>query len=120
MADVLKRTVRARVKLTRNDAVLYDQTYYDDDTDYTESTHQRVVLATNMAVPQEVDMAGVSTGAVLFVESDRAINVAVNAIGNVWPLAENGALLLVGSVTHLYLQNESTTNLATVELVVAD
>lgn len=126
MADVLRRTVRARVKLTNNDAVVYDQVYYDENTEYTESTGQRLVLATNMGVAQEVDLSGVtsapgaSTGVTLFVETNRDIKVAVNSISALWPLAENGALLLVGSISHLYLLNESTTNLATVELVVTD
>lgn len=126
MADVLRRTVRARVKLTNNDAVIYDQVYYDENVEYTESTGQRLVLATNMAVAQEVDLSGVTstpgatTGVTLFLETNRAIKVAVNDIAALWPLAENGALLLVGSISHLYVLNESTTNLATVELVVTD
>lgn len=126
MADVLRRTTRARLKLTRNDAILYDQVYYDDNKVYTESTSQRIVLATHMTAPQEIDLKGVteapgaSSGVTLFMEIDRAAKVAVNDIAALWPIAENGSLLLVGTVTRLYVQNESTTNLATMELVVTD
>jgi hypothetical protein len=120
MADSLSRTLRARVRLIRNGADLYDQVFYDPDITYSESTHQRVVLATNMASPSEVDLAGVETGGTLFLQTDRTISVAVNSASSLWPVAENGALLLTGSITHLYLQNESTINQATVELVVTD
>lgn len=120
MADALSRTLRARVRLIRNGADLYDQVFYDPDVTYAESTHQRLVLSTNMATPSEVDLAGVETGSALFLQTDRAINVAVGTSTNSWPIAENGALLMTGTITHLYLQNESTTNQATVELVVSD
>lgn len=120
MADALSRTMRARVRLIRNGVDLYDQTYYEPDISYTESTHQRVILSTNMASPQEVDMAGVSTAETLFLQTDRDILVAVDNNARTWPVTEHGSILLVGSFTHLYLQNESTTNQATVELVVTD
>ena len=74
-------------------------------------------LATSAGV---TSAAGATSGVTLFLETDRAINVAVNNIAHLWPLADNGSLLLVGTISHLYIQNESTTNLATVELVVTD
>jgi hypothetical protein len=112
--------MRARVRLIRDGADLYDQVFYEPDESYTESTHQRAVLATNMASPSEVDMAGVATGEALFLQTDREIKVALDDNTYLWTVKENGALMLVGSFTHLYLQNESTTNQATVELVVTD
>ncbi len=120
MADALFRTMRARIRLVRDGADLYDQVYYEPDIAYDESTHQRIVLATNMGSPGEIDLSGVSTAATLFLQTDRDIKVAVNSASFVWPVSEHGALMLVGSFTHLYVQNESTTNLATVELVVTD
>jgi hypothetical protein len=103
---------------------MYDQRFYAEDESFSESTHQRIVLATNMASPSEVDLSGVTAtpsvtqGGTLFLEADRAISVAVNNSSYLWPLSANGALLLTGTITHLYVQNESTTNTATVELVV--
>lgn len=120
MADALSRTLRARVRLIRNDADLYDQVFYDPDVSYTESTHQRVILATNMSVPVAVDLGGVSAAETLFLQTDRGINVGINSTTAVWPVTAQGAVLLVGSFSSLYLQNESTTNTATVELVVTD
>ena len=120
MADACTRTMRARVRLIRNGVDYFDQTFYEPNVDYTESTHQRVVLATNMTTPVAVDMTGVSAGVSLFLQTDREILVAVDGVANTWTVAENGALMLVGSFTSLHLQNESTTNQATVELVVTD
>lgn len=120
MADALERTLRARVRLLRNGADLYDQVFYDPSVTYTESTHQRAVLSTNMATPQEVDLQGVEDAATLFLQTDRDILVAVDDSSNTWPVSEHGALLLVGAFTHLYVQNESTENQATIELVVTD
>lgn len=120
MADALSRTLRARVRLIRDGADMHDQVFYDPDVSYDESTHQRVVLSTNMASPAEVDMAGVSTAGSLFLKTDRAILVGLVSNTRTWPVGENGAVLLVGSFSHLYLQNESTTNQATVDLVVTD
>lgn len=124
MADVLKQSIAVSVELDRNSQLMYGQRFYQNDVTFTESTHQRIVLATNMSSPQEIDLSGVTStpsvtqGGTLFLETDRAINVAVNVTSHLWPLGVNGALLLTGAITHLYVQNESTTNQAVVELVV--
>lgn len=129
MADVLKRTIRGRVLLTRDGRDLYDQEYYSEDETYYESTHQRVVLATNMGSPQEIDLSGVSSSpgassthkaAALFLQTDRAVKVAIDDNTKLWPLDDDGAVMLVGSFSHLYVQNESTTNQAIVELIATD
>lgn len=120
MADALSRTMRARVKLIRDGAVNHDQVFYQDDETYTESTHQRIVLATNMSAPQEIDLSGVASAGSLFLSTDRDILATLNTTTATWPVGENGALMLVGSFTHLYVQNESTTNLATIDIVVTD
>ena len=112
--------MRARVRLIRNGVDYFDQTFYDPDIDYTESTSQRLVLNTSMGSPSEVDMAGVATAKTLFLQTDREILVALDADTKVWTVGEHGSVLVVGSFTHLYLQNESSTNQATVELVVTD
>ena len=120
MADALSRTMRARVRLIRDGGDMHDQVFYDPDVSFDEHTHQRVVLATNMATPSQVDMAGVSSAGSLFLKTDRDINVGINSTTKIWPVGENGCVMLVGTFTKLYLQNESTTNQATVDLVVTD
>ncbi len=120
MADALSRTMRARVRLIRDGGDMHSQVFYDPDIDFDEHTHQRVVLSTNMSVPSEVDMAGVTRAESLFIKSDRDILVGVETTTAVWPVGENGCVMLVGSFTRLYLQNESTINQATVDVVVTD
>lgn len=120
MADALSRTIRARVRLIRDGGDMHSQVFYDPDISFDEHTHQRVVLSTNMASPAQVDMAGVSSAGSLFLKTDRDINVCINSTTKVWPVGENGCVILVGTFTKLYLQNESTTNQATVDLVVTD
>lgn len=124
MADVLRRTTRARVKLTKNELGKYDQEHFKEDVTFTESVHQRAVLATNIAMT-ELDITNVTTGSttpakVLMLETDRAINVAIDTSGNTLTLADNGMVMMVGSFTHVYVQNESTTYQATIEFVVTD
>lgn len=125
MADALNYSVLASVKLERNGRPMYNQVYQRQQKQYEESTHQRVVLATNMSVPQEVDLSGVTaapgatSGVVLFLQTDRSVQVAVNDPARLWPVNANGSMLLTGAVSHLYVFNESTTNQAIVELVVA-
>lgn len=120
MADALFKTGRARVLLRRNDAEMYSQVFYAPDDAYTESTHQRVVLDTGMAVAQEIDLSGVETAATLFLQTDRDIKVALNDATYLWPVSAHGAVMVYGEFTNLYVINESTTNQATIELVVTD
>jgi len=120
MADVLKRTLRANVLTLRNELTHYNQEFYDADQTFTESSHQRVVLSTNMASPQEFDLGGVSTGAVMMLKTDRTVDVSLNTTANMLTLAQNGMMMVVGEFTHVYVQNNSTTYQATVELVVTD
>lgn len=123
MANALDYRLLAVTRLSRNGKTMYEQTFNTVARPYTESTHQRVVLGTNMAVPEEVDLAGVTSAPgvdeahTVFLQTDRAIQVAVNDPARLWPMNANGAMLLTGAVTHLFVYNESTTNQATVDLV---
>ena len=95
MADVLKVQPKARFKVTRNGTVLYDQDFAPGEATYTEH-------------------AG----------GDRPILVALNTTAQVWQIGTGttgGAVVLSGaSITHIYVQNESTTNVATAHLIVTD
>jgi len=120
VADVYKRTVRARVWITKNEIPRYDQEYLTSDTTMTESVHQRAVLATNMSTPDELDMTNLVTASVVMLETDRPITVFLNTTANSFTLATNGMVMLVGSVTHVYVQNNSTPYTATVEFLATD
>ncbi len=120
MADVYKRTVRARVYITKNEIVRYDQEYLTSDTTITESVHQRAVLATNMATKAELDMTNLVTAAVVMLETDRPVTICLNTTSNSFTLDTGGMFMIVGSVTHVYVQNNSTTYTATVEFLATD
>lgn len=120
MADVFKRTVRARVYITKNEVPRYDQEYLTSDTTITESCHQRAVLGTNMASPEELDMTNLVTASVVMLETDRTVTVFLGSVSNSFTLGDNGMVMLVGSVTHVYVQNNSTTYTATVEFLATD
>ena len=124
MADVLRRTTRSRVNMTKNALPMYTQEHFKEDVTFTESVHNRVVLATNGA-QQEIDITNVTTGSgtpavVLQLETDRAIAVAIDTAANTVQLADNGVIMMVGTFTHVFVQNSNTTFTATVEVIVTD
>lgn len=104
--------------MLRNGVTVYDQAYTPVEEPYSEHTGDRVVLATNMASPQQVNLGGVSAAEHLILITDRVIKVGVNSQTNLWPVSK--ALMVVGAFSSLYFQNESTTNTATVEYMVTD
>lgn len=124
MADVNRRTVHANVDLTKNELTMVNQRYFREDVSFTESFHMRVTLATNMSSPQEVDLTGgdnvTFAGESLMVTTDREIDVGVDASNNLVNVSDNGMFMVVGSYTHLYVQNNSTTYTANVEIVGTD
>lgn len=123
MADVLKIQTKARFKLTRNNAVLYDQDFFPSEVTYTESAGARIIVGTNSGMT-EFDMEGVATGEYLMIESNRPILVSLGTTVLPWPVGsgtKGGAVMISGSsFTHVYVENESTTNLATVQIAVTD
>lgn len=120
MADVYKRTVRCGLVITKNGVTRVNEEYLTSNVTCTVLLHDRAVLATNMTSFSEVDLGGVTTAAVVMLETDRAINVAFNTTGNVVALGDTGMVSLVGVVTHVYVQNTNTTYTATIEVVATD
>ena len=124
MADVLRRTTNAQVALTKNELPMYTQRHFKEDVSFTESTHQRVTLATNMATPQEFDLTGgdsvTFTGNVLMFQTDREVDIGVDSAINLINVAANGVFMMVGSYTHLFCKNNSSTYTANVEFVATD
>ena len=117
MADVLRVSELARLKLLRNGIPVYDQAYSPIEESYTEHAGDRVILATNTAVVA-VNLGGIATAQHLMLETDRVINVGINS--QTFLISVEKALLVVSSFSTLYFQNESTTNTATVEFMVTD
>ena len=119
MADVLRRTIRAKMNLTRNEGAMYSQEYYKADIEFDAHTHQRIVLSTSSG-QQQFDLTSITTGSAMMLNTDRAIVVAIDSASNTITLSDNGMMLFTGSFTHVYVENNSTTYQASVEFVATD
>lgn len=124
MADILKRTVRARVHIVKNELTRYDQEHLTSEVVCTEFAQHRVVLAADMADPSEIDMSNLAEAAVVMIETDRAVTLYLNQAGptftNGIEIRDNGLFLLVGPVTSVHVQNTNANYTATLEFVACD
>lgn len=96
----------------------HDFHFQPETEDWEESTHRRMVVATNTA-NQEITLGGVATAEYLMLATDEPITVSINGTSKHWPVNDVLAMS-VASVTSLYVTNASTTNTATLNLVVVD
>ena len=122
MSDVLRRTIRGRMELTRNESDMYNQEYYKQDVEFNVHTHQRVVLATSSG-QEQFDLSGLNTtnvGAAMMLTTDRAVVVAIDTAANTITLSDNGMMMFTGSFTHVYIENNSTTYTASLEFIATD
>ena len=121
MADTLEVQDSARLKLTRNGIVLYDQNFVSTAQTYTVHAADRVVLATNMSSFQQASLGdlGASTPAeFLMVVSDQAITIGVSS--TTATISADLLLMQGASVTQLHFKNTDANNTATVEFVATD
>jgi len=121
MADITRVTTFARIKLIHDGRDFHDHEFRESDIDYTIHSADRVVLAADMASPQEVnlgDIGAATPGTHLMLKTDREIKVALDDITALWTVS--GVLLFVGSFSHLYVQNENLTTEAVVEYEATD
>lgn len=68
---------------------------------------------------QQVNLGGVTTGDTLLITTSKPINVGVNSQTNLWSVGKS-LMLDGGSITSLYIQNQSTLVEATVDVIVTD
>jgi len=120
MTDILERTTRGMLDLEISSDFRFKQEYYKEAVSFTKEHHARIVLATSMASPSVIDMAGITTGACLMLSTDREIKVGIDTSTNLITLAANGMIMLVGSFSAVYVQNESADYEATIEVVITD
>lgn len=122
MSDVLRRTIRGTMGLTRNEGPMYTQEYYKKDVEFDVHTHQRVVLATSSG-QEQFDLSGLNTtnpGAAMMLTTDRTIVVAIDTAANTMTISDNGMMMFTGTFTHVYVENNSTTYTASLEFVATD
>ena len=122
MAKVTTVELAVRLKLFEDNSETYNQPFSMNAVTYTEHSLDRLILATSSGW-QELNMGGVTTGVFLEVKSDRPILVSLNDTASTWTLGrspEGGVIAMIGSFTHVYFKNESTTNTAIIRAAVAD
>ena len=118
MADITTAQVKARLRLVRNGIAIYDEIFNSGKDDFTESSYQRVVLATSSGV-QVVNLDGVTSGTKLLIVTDREIKVAVN--NSAWLVPVTSVLAMTSSgITGLWVENENADFQATVTIAVTD
>jgi hypothetical protein len=120
VADSLKVQEFVRVRLTRDGTTLYDQSFKNTETAYTEHTTERAVLSTNMATSQAVNLGGVSVAGRLFLETDKSIQIGLGITpANKITLSDQGTFMVVGSFSHIWVRNTGTQE-ARIAYVVTD
>jgi hypothetical protein len=122
MAKVTTVELAARLKLFEDKSTIYNQTFSMNAVTYTEHSIDRLVLATSSGW-QEVNMGGVGTGVYLEAQSSRPILISLDTTTRPWNIGRGvlgGVVAVLGSFTHVYVQNNSSTNTAVVNVAVAD
>ncbi len=117
MADVLRVVENAKLRLTRDGVIHYNLVYAPTQESYTEYASDRLILDVSSGQVQ-ASLGGVTAGEHLMLTTDQPIKVGVSSSTFVWTV--NKFLMLTGSITSLYLENESAENLATVEFIVTN
>ena len=120
-APFFKPTLRVatefRIRTKKNRRKHIDLANYTEDREWNESTHRVITLATNTT--SQVTLGGVATAQYLIVETDAAIDVSINDTVRKWTVEKSVAVAL-GTITKLYITNDSTTTEAQVIMTVSD
>lgn len=122
MAKVTTVELATRLTLFEDQVKILNQSFSMKAVTYTEHSADRLVLATSSGW-QEINKGGVGTGVYLTVKSDQPILVSLNVTASPWNVGKSpdgGVVSLVGSYTHVYVRNNSTTNQATINSVMTD
>lgn len=105
------------MKSTKNRVKHRNINNYTEDRDWNESTHR--VINVGAATTVQVTLGGVAEAQYMIVETDNDIDVSINDAARYWTVSKCAAVAL-GSITTIYLKNNSAANVAQVKLCVAD
>ena len=106
-----------RMKATKNRTRHHDLANYTEDQEWNESTHR--VLNVSPSTTVGVTLGGVNSAQYLLVETDADIDVSINDTDRYWSVSKCVAVAL-GTTSHIYIRNNSPTNVAQVKLCVVD
>ena len=122
MAKVTTVEIAARLTLFEDKKDVYNQAFSMNVVTYTEHSIDRLVLATSSGW-QEINLGGVTTGVYLEIKVDKPILVSLNTTTREWNLGKGtkgGVLAMISEFTHVYVQNESSTNTVVVNAAIVD
>lgn len=121
MADVITVQPAARVKLQKNTGiVLYDQQFSPDPATYTKHVGQAISIPASSSVT--LSLGGITAVRNFLLQSDTKCTVKLNASSTGTPLVGSNMVFAVysGSLTQIVVQNNHTTNAASVQFIVTD
>ena len=113
----LKVATEFRMTSSKNRTRHHDLSNYTEDLEWNESTHR--VMYVGVSTTVQVTLGGVAEAQYMIVETDEDIDVSINDTSRYWTISKCAAIAL-GSITTIYLKNNSATNLAQVKLCVSD
>jgi len=113
----LQCNVVLSVQTKRNRVTHHDSRSYADSRRWREAMHRVITLGTSTT--QLVNLGGIQSARVLFLETSAPIDVAVDETSTYWPVSDLVALTR-SDVTRLYIRNNSATTMATVLLAMVD
>lgn len=122
MADATKAQIASNLKLFKDNIIINQLPFKMNAVSYVESNADRFILAVSSGW-QAFPMNGVDTGAFLAVETDRPILISLDTTTRQWALGRDtkgGMVTLLGAFSHVYLRNNSVTNVAVVSVLIAD
>jgi hypothetical protein len=109
------------VRLNKNNKVLlYDQSFAPDPADYTKHVGQAISVAAGATVT--LSLGGITAVRNFLLQSDTKVTVKVNAQASGTPLVGSNMVFAVysGSLTQINVQNNHTTNAASIQYVATD
>ncbi len=121
MADVVQAQPQARMKLQKNSGVLlYQQEFAPDPSTYTQHVGQAISIGP--AASATLSIGGITAVRNLLLQSDVKCTVKLNGSVTGIPLVGTNMVFACysGSITQIVVDNNSTTDTATVQYVVSD
>ena len=120
MTDILKVNSFARLEVDEDGVQVLEQVYKPSEDDYTLHASERVVLATNMGSPSQIDLGDLgatNNGVRFFLKTHREIKVGVTAT-DLWTVTD--MVMFVGTYTAIWVQNEDLSAEATIRYLATD
>jgi hypothetical protein len=121
LADVIRVQPAARVRLSKNSGVLlYDQEFAPDPATYTKHVGQAISIAPSATAT--LSLGGIAAVRNFLLQSDTKCTVKVNGQAAGAALVGSNMVYAIysGSLTQIEVENNHTTNTASIQYIVTD